>query len=266
MRLGFLGSIALLALLITVLVWNNHKPVSVGQPLVIYCAAAVKAPAEVVALEYEKLSGVPVQLQFGGSQTLLASIEISRRGDLYLPADESYLALAREKNLITESIPLAWMHVMLAVQKRNPKHITSLDDLLRDDVKFAQANPDAAAIGKLTRANLQKAGRWEPLKAHTMVFKPTVNDVANDIKLGAIDAGFLWDALSRQYPELEFIALPELSNIQGRIAIGVLQCGTQRDKALDFAHYLAAPGKGLRHFQEQGYQTRKTNDESLPNN
>ena len=34
-----------------------------------------------------------------------------------------------------------------------------------------QANPDAAAIGKLTRDGLAKLGRWEALKEHTFVFK-----------------------------------------------------------------------------------------------
>ena len=143
---------------------------------------------------------------------------------------------------------------MLAVKKGNPKHITSFDDLLREDTKLAQANPDAAAIGKLTREALQKTGQWEALKARTVVFKPTVNDVANDIKLGTVDAGILWDALSRQYPDLDFVPLPVLTNIQSRIAVAVLRTSPQPAAALRFAKYLGARDKGLKQFQQDGYE------------
>jgi molybdenum ABC transporter molybdate-binding protein len=197
---------------------------------------------------------VAVQLQYGGSQTLLANLEVSKRGDLYLPADDSYLDLARQKNLIAESISLARMQAMLAVRKGNPLQIKTLDDLLRPGIKLAQANPDAAAIGNLTRQALKKSGRWDALAAHTLVFKPTVNDVANDIRLGAADAGLLWDALAPQYPELQFIALPELTNIQARIAVAVLHSSDQPSAALRFARFLGARDKGLLEFQRQGYE------------
>ena len=75
--LAFLGSVALLVLLIGLLTWNSGKRVGSKSPLLVYCAAAVKAPAEAVAREYERLYGLPIQLQYGGSQTLLASIEVS---------------------------------------------------------------------------------------------------------------------------------------------------------------------------------------------
>jgi len=252
--LAFLGSLALFVFLVGLLLWNPQKPVSVSSPLIVYCAAGIKAPVETVAREYEKLFSVPIQLQYGGSQTLLASIEVSKRGDLYLPADDSYLAIARDKNLIAETIPLARMHAMLAVKKGNPKHLSTFDDLLRPDIRLAQANPDAAAIGKLTREALQKSGQWEAIKARTIVFKPTVNDVANDVKLGTVDAGVLWNALARQYPDLEFIALPALTNIQSRVAIAVLQSSTQPTAALRFARYLGARDKGLKQFQDNGFE------------
>jgi len=255
MKRAFLGSVALLALLIALLVWNTKRPAGTNNPLIVYCAAALKSPTEAVAREYQRIYGVPIELQFGGSQTLLASLEVSKRGDLYLPADDSYLTLAREKDLIGESIPLARTRAMLAVKKGNPKRITTLEDLMRPDVRFAQANPDAAAIGKLTRSSFEKTGQWEDLKLHTLVFKPAVNDVANDIKLGTVDAGFLWDALSRQYPELEFIALPAVTNIQGRIAVAVIQSSRQHESALRFARYLGGQDQGLKLFRQQGYET-----------
>src|SRR5262245_46193938 len=106
--LSFLGSVLVVALLIGLLYWQGHRrrPPVPAEPLVVYCAAGLKMPVEAVAKQYEQEYGVPVQLQYGGSQTLLANLGVSRQGDLYLPADDNYLQMARGKDLLAESIPL----------------------------------------------------------------------------------------------------------------------------------------------------------------
>ncbi|MDB6031550.1 MAG: putative binding protein precursor [Verrucomicrobiales bacterium] len=250
----FLASIVLFAVLGFALSRTGDRHQHAKPPLLVYCAASLKTPLEAISREYEKEKGVQVQLQFGGSQTLLANIEISKRGDLFLPADESYLGTGRNKGLIAETIPLARMTGVLAVRKGNPKNIHALTDLLRSDVSLAQANPDAAAIGKLVRESLQKTGQWEPLKAHTKVFKPNVNDVANDLKLGSVDAGFIWDAQLAQYPELEAVPIPELANITGHIAAAVLRCSSQGEAALQFAGYLSDREHGLKQLKLNGFK------------
>src|SRR5689334_17538838 len=123
--LAFLGSVAVLAGLVGLLAWDPENWLARGgqaaEPLVVYCAAGVRAPVEAVAKQYEAAYGVPVRLQYGGSQTLLAGIEVSRRGDLYIPGDDSYLKAARDKGLIDETIPLARMTPVLVVRQGNPK-------------------------------------------------------------------------------------------------------------------------------------------------
>src|SRR5271166_1937049 len=104
---GFLASIALLAGLILLLYWDPFAPSSARaqQPLVLYCAAGIKPPVAAAVREYEKAYGVNVQLQYGGSQTLLSNLQVARQGDLYLPADDSYLLLARDRELVAEVLP-----------------------------------------------------------------------------------------------------------------------------------------------------------------
>ena len=85
---------------------------------------------------------------------LAGGVEVSGTGDLYLPADDSYVTLARERRLDGRGVPAGDMQAVVAVAKGNPKKITKWDDLLRPDVRVAQATPDGAAIGKLTRAAL----------------------------------------------------------------------------------------------------------------
>jgi ABC-type molybdate transport system substrate-binding protein len=78
-----------------------------SQPLLVHCAASLKAAVTAIATEYERETGRRVELSFGGSQTLLTNITNSKRGDLFLPADDTYIAAAREKGLIDAIFPLA---------------------------------------------------------------------------------------------------------------------------------------------------------------
>ncbi|MDB5174994.1 MAG: putative binding protein precursor [Phycisphaerales bacterium] len=252
----FLVSLALLAGLVAWMAWEGRARTttnSSADPLVVYCAAGIKIPFEEAAREYEQAYGVAVQAQFGGSGTQLSNAEASHIGDLFMPVDDSYIQLARKKGLLDEALPLATTHPVLAVRKGNPKGLHSLDDVLRPDVKLAQANPDAAGIGKLTKAALEKAGLWEKVKGQIAVFKPTVNDVANDVKIGSVDGGFIWDTTVLLYPELEGVEIPAFNGVETKITVGVLKSSKQPAAALRFARYLAARDKGLKAFERHGF-------------
>jgi len=78
--------------------------------------------------------------------------------------------------------------------------------------------------------------------------------VANDIKIGTVDAGVVWDSTAKQYPELEIAAnLTGDENFTMQVTIGVLQGSTQPTEALRFARYLSARDKGLKAFQRHHY-------------
>jgi molybdenum ABC transporter molybdate-binding protein len=252
--LAFLASVALLCALATWLMLHARRELTApNAPLVVFCAAGIKTPVEILAADYTRAYGVPVQLQYGGSQTLLATLGIAKRGDLFLPGDESYARAAREKGQVAEIIPVAKMTAVLAVRKGNPKHIRSLDDLQRPEVAISQAMPQTAAIGKMVRAALEKSGQWEAIAKKTKVFKPTVNDVANDVKLGSADAGFIWDAMLPQYPNLEAVPVPALQSVIAQVSVSVLQASKQPTAALRFARFLAASDHGQAEFARNGF-------------
>ena len=137
--------------------------------LLVYGAAGLKAPLETIAAEYHRATGVRIDLSLGGSQTLLANIQITQRGDLYLPADESYLDLAREKNLIGETFSLARQTVVIAVARGNPKRLLRLTDCTNASITLAQASPETAAVGKRLRAATERTGLWLALSNRTSV-------------------------------------------------------------------------------------------------
>ncbi len=224
--------------------------------LVMYCAAGVKPPVSEAAKRFEAEYGVKVQLQYGGSGTLLSSLQVSKIGDLYLAGDSSYTEIGREKGLLAEVLPVAHMTPVIAVRKGNPKGIKSLDDLVRGDVRVAFGNPEAASIGKQSRKLLQAGGHWEAIKARVDddgVFKPTVPEIANDVKLGAVDAGIVWDATVEQYPELEPVHVSQLDKARKNVMVAVLKSSRQPTLALRFARYLNSE-IGNEIFHEAGYE------------
>lgn len=252
-----IATIIIVGALIMLMKWDSTEHGEYkksDESILFFCAAGMKPPVEEVVREYEKTYGTSIQIQYGGSGTLLSNIRVSQQGDLYLAADQTYIDTAKyEYNLVDEVIPIAAIHPVIAVAKGNPKNIKSLQDLLRVDVSVAVANPEAASIGRVTKDLLDKTNQWAPISEAAKVTKPTVTDIANDIKLGTVDAGFLWDATVNQYPELEAVEVPEFAAGQQQITVGVLHSTKNPAKTLHFARYLTARDKGLPSFQKYGF-------------
>lgn len=255
-----LVAIAALAMLVRN---NSTGPSAISKnspPIIVYCAASNRAPLEAIREEYQREFDRIVQVQYGGSQTLLASLEVSGTGDLFLPADDSFIDIAKQRKLIDEVLPLATMRAVLVVAKGNPKKIAGYDDLLRSDVRLVLANPDATAIGKITREHLTRIGLWDKLAQATQTYRGTVNDAANDVDVGAADVAIVYDAVASTYSKLEAIELPELSSIVSQVSLSVTKASQHPQAALHFARYVSARDRGLKHYQRFGFKTASGDD------
>lgn len=223
--------------------------------LLVYAAASQKIPLERIVRQYEaEFPGRTVQLDFGASQEHLAKMELAQSGDLYIPADDSYLMIAQENGFLADTIPVAEMRPLLVVARGNPLGIESLFGIMQKNARFAQANPDAAAIGKRVRESLSATGMWDRLAAHTTVFTGTVVEAANALKLGTVDATIVWDGMLPAYPEFEVVPAPELAAITAQVGVGVLTLSENRDAALHFARYMAARDKGVAVYRDAGFR------------
>lgn len=255
-----IGSLVSLVVLISLLASGDrsrsrNSRLKSGTSVQFFCAASNRAVVEAVVADYQKETGRAVSIQYGPSQTLLSTMELTQAGDLYLPADDSFLQTALDKGLITEVIPLARMQAVVAVRKGNPKQISSFEDLLRDDVRLVQANPDAAAVAKLIRELLLDSGDWDRLDAATIGYRTTVTDVANDLLVGAADAGIVYDAVLHPYTDLESVELPEFKAAASQVSVGIIAGSEQPQAALHFGRYLSARDRGLKHYEQHGFRT-----------
>lgn len=223
-----------------------------GKELQVFCAVSLRSPMEELAREYERQYGTKINLQFGGSGTLLTTVATTGTGDLYLPADGGYVAKAKEKNLAGEVLDLAMMKPVLAVAKGNPKGVKGWADVLhRPELKIGLCNPELAAIGTVVQSVAKERGEWQALEAASDVTKTTVAELAVDLKAGALDATFLWDQMVAEAGDLETLACPELDGHEATVPVVVLKCSTVADDSLRFAKWIASPEHGapvfLRH-------------------
>lgn len=269
MNRSLLIIVALLALLIGGSIWglressrkNNPNSTDTVQPngkqktLTVFCAAANRAAMDEIVARYRDEFNREVQVEYNSSQVLLNRVELAADGDLYIPADNSFLDVAAEKKLVKERIPIATMKAVVAVAKGNPKQISSMEHLIDGKNRLVQANSDASAIGKATRNELSKTTLWDKLKEKTTAFRGTVTDVANDVKLSAADAGIVYDAVLATYPQLEAVELPELDSIVSAVEVGVLASAKDSQAALHLARYITAKDRGLESFNKLGFKT-----------
>jgi len=233
----------------------------VQPPLVFYCAAGVIRPVEEVAHQYEQAYGVPIQIEPGGSGKLLATLRTTRgRGHLYLAADDSYIQRARDEfDLVAESIPVARIYPVIAVKPGNPKKIHSVADLYRNDVRLVLANPELASVGQTVKERLEPTGDWAKIMAKKesggakVSFTGTVNEVAQALKIGAADAGVIWNSLVGQF-NLESVETDVLGAEKRTITIGILKDADRPTAALQFARYLTSRDRGMPHFARYGFE------------
>jgi len=251
----FLVSGLVLFALIYLMSRGDNRGESIGT-LRIFCAANMRKSVEELAKEYYKRYKVTIEADYDGSGTLLARLQLAEKhADLYLAADDFYILKAREKGLVAESLPVAYMSPVIAVQKGNPKGISKVEDLLGEGLKVAVCNPEQAAVGRSARRALEGSDHWDRLVKVAEVMKPKVTDLANDVKLGTVDAAIVWDSTVAMYPELEAIRDPLLDKERVNVTLGIVSSSSSPSSALRFARFLASENVGLPVFRESGFET-----------
>lgn len=231
----------------------KHSPIALS----VWCASSLQKVMEQAEVEYERQTGQPIDVTYAPSQMLLTQLAETKTGDLFIPTDDGYVGLARAKGLVKESYPLTHLGIRLAVKKGNPKHLNSLAALKDPTVRLSQANPNASAMGKLVCLAASRTGDWIMLTKQTSAWKTTVAEVANDVQMGLADAGFVWDVMASQYPDLDLVSLPETASSVAYVSMAVCSRSGQTHEAAKFAQWLADPNQGFKLWQAAGYPAKQ---------
>ncbi len=209
--------------------------------LLIYVGAGMKDPMNEITKGFEKEYEAKVTYIYGGSGVLLSQIETQRIGDIFLPASEFHLEVARQKDYIDSYKPVVKHIPIIMVAPGNPKDIHTLEDLSREGVRISLGRENACAICKLTPIILKKAGIYDKVLAHAVTSsRTTVSEMCLDVALGQADGAVVWRSLANKYEKqgkAEIIEIDERYNIIETIPIGVLKFTRDRDNAERFMDY-----------------------------
>lgn len=234
-----------------------------GQETIVFLyAAGVRDPIRKTIEDYQReFPNVRVDVVPSGSGQLMAKVLAGERGDLFLGADSSYVDRAFEKGKVAERLDVAVQWPVLSTREDSNLKITNVRDLLEVEpngrpLKIGLGNPNGPAIGNVSKSILTRAGIWDEVKSLAEkhgVFKPTIQELANDVKLGTIDVAILLDGTVAQYPELKAIAIDPQINEPLHISVGVMTTTENPARALHFARYLTARDRGLENFAKYDY-------------
>jgi len=225
-----------------------------GGSLFIYCAGGMRLPIAQLAGEFRARHGVRMNLTYGGANILLGQIELTRRGDVYIPGDADYINIAARKGLVRSRRRISYFVPVIIVPKGNPKGIHTLADLTAPGVKIGQGEPKACAVGRLMPRLLDLNGvepaAWQKnVKLHT----PTVNELGLKIKLGTIDAAVVWRCIAAKYSkDADIVELDPKKNICPTVAGAVLSFSKNPAAAAAFLDFLTSK-RGRQVLIENGY-------------
>lgn len=203
----------------------------------------------------EKYPNIEVNMRYGGSGELFTTMETQKSGDVFFPAAYKYMGEAIERGYVkndtvknvTKNIPV------IIVQSGNPKNITGVEDLARDDVKVGLGEPEGPAIGKSSQEILNKSN----VTVDPVVTTTTVNQLVTYLISGEIDATIIWEAMTswaNNQGKFEVIEIPDNQNKISTIPIAVTKFTENGDSAQKFVDFVTEDDDAHKLFEKWGYE------------
>lgn len=170
----------------------------------VFAAASMTETMEQVKEKYKAIApNVEIVLTLDSSGTLKQQIESGADCDLFISAGQKQMnALDKdsdknEKGLdfvdTATRIDLLENKVVLAVQKGNPKNISSFEQLGTDAVeRIALGNADVP-VGQYSEELLKNMNLWDALNEQQKItFGANVKEVTTQVSEGAVDCGIIY--------------------------------------------------------------------------
>lgn len=229
---------------------NNEKTI------IVFCGSVSKPAIEEAAKVFEEKEKIKVELNFGGSGTMLSNMEISRKGDLYIPASPDYMEKAkREKVVDPESIKIiSYIVPAIIVQKGNPKNIKTLEDLAKPNIKVGIANPESVSIGVYTVELLEYNHLTKKVEKNIVTHTKSFSDALSLISTKKVDAIIGWQVAEKwnlDYLEVVHINPDKIPRV-AYVSSAISTYSKDRKSAKNFLDFLVSEeGKNI--FAKHGY-------------
>ena len=117
----------------------------------------LRVPLSEIGERFEKLYGIKIIYDFGGSGRLGNKILVGQSPDVFIPGSNKWAKILKKKGYIEGYSPIAYHTPVIITPKENSK-VNSLDDFSDIGNRLVLGDARAAAIGGASAAIFKKAG------------------------------------------------------------------------------------------------------------
>lgn len=226
--------------------------------LYVYAEGCFRPPVEELANAYEKKTGTKVEVDYSGCGELLAKIETTRMGDIFV-SHTPYMNMLAKKDLLDKGKTVAGIEPVILVQKGNPMDIGGLEDLVNSDADVILPSVEQSTTGNIVRRMLDQSGLKEKMKDNIVNRTPEGSGAANAVQMGTADAAIVWNifenmrsekteavAIEDEYrmkQETDVISTATFGKVEMdymRVTTASLTVSEKKEKARDFARFMAS--------------------------
>ena len=207
-----------------------------GEPLTVYAAASLTEAFPRVQPS--------ARYQFAGSNTLALQIRQGAPADVFASASPLYTQQLYREGLVERPRTFATNSLVLAVPRRNPARIRTIQDLARRArLRLVVAGPKVP-IGLYTREVLKRLGMLGVLRK-TVSQEPDVKGIVGKLALGEADAGFVYATdVKAASSRITAIPIPRRGQPTVRYEVAVVSRTSHERAAWSFvADLLSATGR-----------------------
>ncbi|AEH07307.1 molybdate ABC transporter substrate-binding protein [Methanothermococcus okinawensis] len=188
-----------------------------GKTIVVLCGAGLMKPMNELIQNFENKTGAHVKVHYGGSAEIFGVLATTG-GDIFIPGAYKYTEDAMNKGFIlNNTVKNITYHIpVIAVSKGNPKNIKDLDDLAKPGIRVVVGDPNACAIGKVSKKILEKNHLWKNVSKNIIVKTPTVNQLLIYLATNQADASIIWEDMvvwSEGKGKIEVVKIPKNKNM-----------------------------------------------------
>ena len=223
-----------------------------AEEIEILCGTSFRPPMEELLKLYEKKTGGRAVLALGGSEDHLPKVKLKAMGDVYV-THTPYMQYTKEADALLREVQVGFLAPVLVAAKGNPKKLARFEDLARPGLRVVLPNPKYSTCGEMVFKLLEKK------KIQGAVLKNVGNDlvkhhatVGNHVKLGALDAGIMWNGVAHNFRDaIDIIPLPYEYDNEIRVAAVGLSYTKRREAVQEFLDFVEKHGQRI--FTEFGY-------------
>ena len=207
--------------------------------LLIYAGAGLKKPVQEIGSAFTNETGIPVVYNFQGSGALLTQMDITRKGDVLISGGSEGYKTAEDKGLVGEPQYIGYHVPIIAVQKGNPKNITSVEDFANPGLKIGLGDVKATAIGTTGDKLFKDLGIADAVEKNVVVRTSTINELVSAMNAGSVDAALLTlDQINDK--TMDTIPVKNVNDYVLIVSEGATTFSKQPEKAQKFVDFVAS--------------------------